>query len=91
MPTTTTMQRVMITIPPALLAQAEEMAAKLNLSRSRLIREALEQYLSAYRRQELRELLKEGYLYRAQESRQLAQEFLVAEQEASDLYVPWEE
>ena len=91
MPSTTTMQRVMITIPPALLAQVDEMAAKLNLSRSGLIRDVLQQYLDAQRRQELRELLKEGYLYRAQESRQLAHEFLVAEQEASDLYAPWEE
>ena len=46
MPTATTMQRVIITIPPALLTQVEDVAAKLNFSRSRLIREALEQYLA---------------------------------------------
>ncbi len=45
MPDATTMQRVIITIPPALLTQVEDAAAKLNFSRSRLIREALEQYL----------------------------------------------
>ena len=90
MSTVTTMQRVIVTIPPGLLTQVEDVAAKLNFSRSRLIREALEQYLEAQRRQELRELLKEGYLYRAEESRQLAQEFFVAEQEAWDRCVPWE-
>ena len=40
-----TMQRVMITIPPRLLQQVEEMMTKTNSSRSQLIREALEQYL----------------------------------------------
>ena len=85
------MQRVMITIPPSLLQQVEEMAAKTNFNRSQLIREALEQYLEAQRRQELRELLKEGYLYRAEESQRRAQEFLIAEQEAWDQNAPWEE
>jgi len=84
------MQRVIITIPPALLTQVEDAAAKLNFSRSRLIREALEQYVEAQRQQELRELLKEGYLFRAEESRQLVQEFFAAEQEVSDRYAPWE-
>jgi metal-responsive CopG/Arc/MetJ family transcriptional regulator len=54
------MQRVMITMPPSLLQQIEESAARLNLTRSRLIRDAVEQYLAEQRRQELRELLKEG-------------------------------
>ena len=88
---TTTMRRVMFTIPPSLLEQVEEAAAKLNTSRSGLIRQALEHFLEEQRRQELRELLKEGYLYRAQESLQLAEEFRIVEQEAWDKYAPWEE
>ncbi|MCU0500861.1 MAG: ribbon-helix-helix protein, CopG family [Anaerolineae bacterium] len=91
MASTTTMQRVMITIPPSLLQQIETMMTKTNSSRSQLIREALEQYLENQRRQELRELLKEGYLYRAEESQRLAQEFFIAEQEAWDQNAPWEE
>ena len=64
------MQRVIITIPPALLTQVEDVAAKLNFSRSRLIREALDAVsLQAQRQHELRELLKEGYLFRAAEIR----------------------
>ena len=63
MPTATTMQRVIITIPPALLIQVEDVAAKLNFSRSRLIREALTQYVEAQRQQGLRELLKEKAIY----------------------------
>ncbi len=91
MSTAATMQRIIVTMPPDLLSQVEEVAAKLNYSRSRLIREAVEQFVEAQRRQELRELLKEGYLFRAEESRQLAQEFFVAEKEAWDRYAPWEE
>ncbi len=88
MPTTTTMQRVMITIPPALLAQVEETAAKLNLSRSRLIRDALQQYLDAQRRQELRELLKEGYIVHAERDLRLCEEFAEADYEATMRHVP---
>jgi metal-responsive CopG/Arc/MetJ family transcriptional regulator len=84
------MQRVIITIPPALLTQVEDAAAKLHFSRSRLIREALTQYVEAQRQQELRDLLKEGYLLRAEESRELAQEFFAADKEAWDRYAPWE-
>jgi CopG family transcriptional regulator/antitoxin EndoAI len=85
------MKRVMFTIPPSLLEQVEEAAAKLNTSRSGLIRQALEHFLEEQRRQELRELLKEGYLYRAEESLRLSDEFYIAEQEAWDKYAHWEE
>jgi metal-responsive CopG/Arc/MetJ family transcriptional regulator len=74
-----------------LLEQVDEAVAKLKTSRSGLIRHALQRYLEEQRCQELRELLKEGYLYRAQESRQLAEEFCAAEQEVWDRLAPWEE
>jgi hypothetical protein len=48
-------------------------------------------YLEEQRRQELRELLREGYLAHAAESRELAAEFFAAEQEATELYAPWSE
>lgn len=91
MNTTRTMRRIMITMPPDLLQQVEETATKLNTNRSQFIRQAIEAFLEEQRRRELRELLKEGYLYRAQESLQMAEEFYVAEQEAWDEYTPWEE
>lgn len=91
MSATQTMRRVIVTMPPNLLQQIEEMAAKLNFNRSQFIRRAVEAFLEEQRRRELRALLKEGYLYRAQESLEMAQEFYVAEQEAWDLYAPWEE
>jgi len=84
-------KRVMFTLPPGLLERVDEVVAELETNRSSLIRQALERFLEEQRRQELRALLKEGYLYRAQESLQIAQAFYVAEQEAWDRYAPWEE
>jgi len=83
MPTATTMQRVIITIPPALLTQVEDTAAKLNFSRSRLIREALEQYLANQQRLELREQLKEGYVVHAARDLRICEEFTAADYEVS--------
>lgn len=86
-----TMRRVMVTIPPAELQTVEEWARKLGRSRSALIREALAHYLEEQRRQEFRELLKEGYLVGAEESLRISEEFAYAEQEAWERYAPWEE
>jgi len=76
-----TMQRVMITMPPSLLQRIEESAARLNSSRSRLIRDAVEQYLAEQKRQELRELLKEGYLYHAERDLRICEEFAASDYE----------
>ena len=86
-----TMRRIIVTMPPDLLQQVEEMAEKLGFNRSQFIRRAVEAFLGEQHRRQLRELLKEGYLYRAQESLEMAEEFYVAEQEAWDQYAPWEE
>jgi CopG family transcriptional regulator / antitoxin EndoAI len=83
MASTATMQRVMITIPPRLLQQVEEMMTKTNSSRSQLIREALEQYLETQRLQELRALLKEGYLYHAERDLHICEEFAASDYEVS--------
>ena len=85
---TATMQRVMFTIPPSLLERVEEAAARLNTSRSDLIRRALEHFLEEQRRQELRELLKEGYLATAEESLRICEEFAYADYEAVARHVP---
>ena len=60
MSTTQTMRRIIVTMPPDLLQQVEEMAAKLDFNRSQFVRHALETFLEEQRRRELRELLKEG-------------------------------
>jgi len=91
MSTAQMMRRIMITVPPHLLQQVDEAATRLHFNRSQFIRRAIEFFLEEQRRRELRELLKEGYLARAQESLEIAEAFYAAEQEAWDLYAPWEE
>ena len=85
------MRRIMVTMPPDLLQQAEEMAAKLNFNRSQLIRQAVTAFLEEQRRRELRELLKEGYLVNAERDRRIAEEFAHADYETVTRYAPWEE
>ena len=82
MPTTTTMQKVMITIPPALLGQIDEAVARLNTSRSALFRRAMERFFAEQERQELRELLKEGYLTYAERDLRICEEFAASDYEA---------
>ena len=88
MPTAATMQRIIVTMPPDLLSQVEDMATKLNFSRSRLIREAVEQFVEAQRRQELRELLKEGYIVNAERDLRICEEFAAADYEMIARHVP---
>jgi CopG family transcriptional regulator / antitoxin EndoAI len=83
MTSTPPMQRVMITMPPGLLERIEESAARLSLSRSRLIRDAVELYLAEQRRQELRGLLTEGYRHHAERDLRICEEFAASDYEVS--------
>jgi CopG family transcriptional regulator/antitoxin EndoAI len=91
MRTAQTMRRVIVTMPPDLLQQVEEMAAKLDFNRSQFIRHALEAFLEEQRRRELRELLKEGYLVNAERDLRIAEEFAHADYETVVRYAPWED
>lgn len=82
------MQRIIVTMPPDLLSQAEEVAGKLNFSRSRLIREAVAQFVELQRRQELRDLLKEGYIVNAERDLRICEEFAAADYETVTRHVP---
>lgn len=82
MRTTTTMRRVMFTIPPALLESVEALAAKLRVSRSNLVRSALESYIAEVERQDLCALLKEGYQVHAERDLAICKEFEYADYEA---------
>jgi len=88
MRTTATMCRVMFTIPPALLESVEALAARLHISRSSLLRNALEAYIAEVERQELRELLKEGYQVHAERDLAICKEFAYADYEATMKHVP---
>lgn len=76
-------KRVMFVLPPALLEQVDKVVSKQKTNRSRLIRQALEQFLEEQQRQELRELLKEGYLIHAERDRSIAEEFAYPDYEVT--------
>lgn len=80
--------QVLVSIPGNLLHQIDEVATELNFSRSQLICLALERYLEAKRRDELRELLKEGYIANAESSLRICEEFAYADYEAVARYLP---
>jgi metal-responsive CopG/Arc/MetJ family transcriptional regulator len=79
---TLTMQKVMITVPPTLLGQIDEAVARLNTSRSALFRQAMEFFFAEQQRQELRELLAEGYRVHAERDLRICEEFAAADYEA---------
>jgi len=85
------MRRIIVTMPPDLLQQVEEMAQKLDFNRSQFIRRAVEAFLEEQRRRELRELLKEGYLVNAERDLGIAEEFAHADYETVMRNAPWEE
>jgi CopG family transcriptional regulator/antitoxin EndoAI len=85
------MRRIIVTMPPDLLQQVEEMAQKLDFNRSQFIRRAVEAFLEEQRRRELRELLKEGYLVNAERDLRIAEEFAHADYETIMRNAPWEE
>ena len=85
------MRRIIVTMPPDLLQQVEEMAQKLDFNRSQFIRRAVEAFLEEQRRRELRELLKEGYLVNAERDLCIAEEFAHADYETVMRNAPWEE
>ena len=84
-------KRVMFTLPPGLLEEVDAAVAKLKTNRSSLIRQAIEHLLEEQRRQELRELLKEGYLYHAERDRRLCEEFAYTDYEVTMRYAPYDE
>ena len=86
-----TMRRIIVTMPPDLLQQVEEMAEKLGFNRSQFIRRAVEAFLEEQRRRQLRELLKESYLVNAERDLRIAKEFAHADYETVVRYAPWEE
>lgn len=88
---TVSTKRVMFTLPSGLLERVDEEVKKLETNRSNLIREALEYFLEERRRHELRELLKEGYLYHAERDQRICEEFAYSDYEVSSRYAPYGE
>jgi CopG family transcriptional regulator/antitoxin EndoAI len=88
---TASTKRVMFTLPSSLLEQVDEEVEKLETNRSSLIREALEYFMADRRRRELREALKEGYLYHAERDQRICEEFAYSDYEVVSRYAPYDE
>lgn len=82
------MRKVMFTAPPELLNRLDATVDKLGASRSQLIREAIELYLDAIRRQELRSQLEEGYRVQAARDLKISEAFRYVDYEATVQHVP---
>ena len=78
--------KVLISLPPELLKEADAFAQERGLRRSELIRAALKQYLEREHRMELRAEMQRGYLAMARINQSLAEEALPLDEEALEVY-----
>ena len=77
------MERVMLTLPPALLEAVDAAARRLGKKRSQVVRQALQDWLERQRQQEFEALLAEGYQALAQQTAAIASESLPAQATAA--------
>ncbi len=81
--------RIIFTAPPSLLEAVDHAAHSLSLSRSELVRLALERFLADQQQSLIRASLIEAYQAYAHSSVAIAEEFFASEQDAWDQYAPW--
>lgn len=82
----TQVKRIMISLPDALLAEVDGIAAAEQLNRSEFIREAMKLYIAERKRRLLREQMKKGYLEMAKINLALAVEHYRLEAEVTHIY-----
>jgi len=68
-------RKVIVEFPIGLYAETERMTNELSISRSALIRSALQEFLAKRSREKLEKELAEGYVANASQARQTASEF----------------
>ena len=68
-------RRVIIEFPRQLLERTEQAASELSMTRSAVIRSAVEEFLRAKHRRELERILAEGYEANAAMDREISEEF----------------
>lgn len=80
MPSTGT-KRVIVEFPNPLLQETEQVASRLEINRSNLIRSAVEQFLERVKADDLRRRLIEGYTANAPLDRQISEDFAAIDSE----------
>ena len=78
-------RRIMVSLPAALLADLDDLAAMENLNRSEFIRQAMVRYLQQRRRTDFRRQLRQGYREMGSLNLALAEEDLALDQESLEL------
>lgn len=79
----------MITIPPELLQAVDTVARDRSLKRSKIVRQALEEWIEQQRRHEFEALLAEGYIEQAEVLDELVAEIQLAQAQAIEASCPW--
>ena len=74
-PAARTSRKVIIDFPPSLYAETEAATAALSITRSSLVRSAVEDYLQKLRRMKLEKDLAEGYIANSAQAQETAKEF----------------
>ena len=85
------MERVILTLPPALLEAVDAAAQRLGKKRSQIVRQALQDWLERQRQQEFEALLAEGYQALPQETAAIASESLPAQAATAEAVWRWDE
>lgn len=78
-------ERISLTLPVNLIAEVKEILERENLSRSKIIRDLLIDFVREKKRAQLREDLKAAALEMAEDSLRLAEEWASLEEEAWEL------
>jgi metal-responsive CopG/Arc/MetJ family transcriptional regulator len=85
------MERIIVTLPSETLHELDAVAEKLERKRSRVIREALGEWLALQRQREFEALLEEGYRSQADTLAQLTEEFAALQAEATKATWRWDD
>jgi metal-responsive CopG/Arc/MetJ family transcriptional regulator len=84
-------ERIIVTLPRELLDELDATAKSLKCKRSRLIRDALGEWLEQQRKAQFESLLEEGYRAQANEIEQLARDLDGLQAEATRSAWRWDE
>ena len=79
-------RKISVTLPDLLLDEVDTLASSLNRSRSELITMALKKYLNEKKSVEIKEQLKKGYLEMGDINTSIAEDSLLSDESAYEIY-----
>jgi CopG family transcriptional regulator/antitoxin EndoAI len=79
-------RKISVTLPDLLVTELDTLASSFNRSRSEFIALALKRYINETRKTELKEQLKKGYLEMGDLNLSIAEESLLSDEHAYEIY-----